>query len=289
MRSSVRIGELTQIHRFAIGFLTLALLTSLPEVSVAVSSVRLGEPEVSISNVLGSNVANICLIIGSLAILRPIAIGRGLRSIPPILLAVTGLFSLTWIRGFSRVLGLILIALFVVLCYHVLYKAIAIEERRRVAASALDLAINLVLLWLGILGLFASAFYVVESVVTVAELAGIAAAVIAATIIAFGTSLPELSTALVACKQGEVELALGNIIGSCLINLTLVLGVTLAFSAEIGLAPYLGIFLFLVVVTGIFSLLAQKARMGMLTGVLLLGLYGLYLATIGYAAGHVSS
>jgi cation:H+ antiporter len=238
----VKVADISGFGKTTIGFLLVGLSTSLPELSVAFFSV--GDPEavgISIGNVLGSNIVNVCLIFGVCILYATMKHKRCIEFLP--LLSgdemkdlLFGLFMasvipliLIYIGYASRVVGIGLLLFFVWNTYQLTRKRKIIEE----AGQGLErtrLPRYLLLTLVGLVGVVASSFFIVEAATNIALSIGISKLVIGATVVAIGTSLPELATSLVATKNDELNIALGNIIGSGIINLTLILGATLALT-----------------------------------------------------------
>jgi len=147
------------------------------------------------------------------------------------------------------------------------------------------LRLNVALTFLGVVGVIISAYFIVESAVTIAEFAGVPRTLIGATIIAFGTSLPEFSLDVRAFLKGHSALALGDVVGSCFVNITLILGITLLVPVLVGSPSTMNMLVFLDLV--VFSLIANlllwyflsMGRLGKREGAILLFIYLLFLAT----------
>jgi len=296
--NAIKVSEITQLAKTSIGFSLLAFSTSLPELSVAFIAAFTGEATVSVGNVLGSNIVNITLIIGLAALLLSLRHPRKVNIISSfareeLSTLYFGLFissiiplSLVYIAAASWIVGLILILIFVFSTYQLsriripteLPTVVSEDERRKLKRCVF---ITLV----GVAGVVLSAYFLVESAVAIAEAIGIPPSLIGATVIAFGTSLPEITLDLRAFLKGHSELAFGDIIGSSFVNITLILGVTLFVPVLLGstVTPDIRIFQNLV----IFSLIANLflwyfLSMGRLTwreGAIFLFLYALFLAT----------
>jgi cation:H+ antiporter len=240
--NSVKVADITGFGKTTIGFILVAFSTSLPELFVAIFSViRPESVGISIGNVLGSNIVNICLILGICFLLiswkRPnrtyflpniakeevgsLYFGLFIASIIPL--------TLLYIGYASRLIGIILLAIFVFYLYQ-LSKIRIIKEESTLGEERKKLRKYTYLTFLGALGVIASSYFIVESASYIALEVGVPRVVIGATVVAFGTSVPELATSIDATRKGHLELALGNIVGSCFINITCILGATLAAS-----------------------------------------------------------
>lgn len=212
-----------------IGMLVIGLGTSAPEVVVSTLSSLQGNPGLALGNAYGSNIANIALILGVTALLSPITVkSRVLRRELPLLAGATALAWVLIADGhFSRLDAWLQFAAFG------LFLGWSLWQERRAGADALgeeaaaeipDMSMRRGLLWVlvGLLVLVASSRLVVWGAVGLAQAAGVSDLVIGLTVVAVGTSLPELAAAVAAVRKGEHDLALGNVIGSNMFNTLLV-------------------------------------------------------------------
>jgi len=228
------------VSPLAIGLTVVAFGTSAPELAVNVNAALADKGGVSFGNIIGSNMANIGLILGLTALIKPIVLRRSFvsRELPMMLLATVA----TLIMGFDQVLGrgpdhysrgegLVLLLLFLVFLFYTVGDFV--RQRGRSDAQGLvkeEGAISVgraqFLTLIGLIGLVGGAELTVNSAVSIAEAAGISEVIIGLTMLAVGTSLPELVASIMAIRKGHVELAIGNVVGSNIFNLLLVLGVT---------------------------------------------------------------
>jgi len=237
--NSVKVADITGFGKTTIGFILVAFSTSLPELCVSIFAAIGGESiGVAIGNVLGSNIVNICFILGVCFLLLTLKSSESVKLAPAMAkeemgtlyfgLFVASIIPLTLLYiGFaSRVIGLILLAVFVFYVYQ-LSKVRKIREEGSLGEERRRLPRYVFFTILGVALVVASAYFIVDSASYIAEGLGIPKVVIGATIVAFGTSLPELATSIDSVQKGHVDLALGNIVGSCFINITCILGVAL--------------------------------------------------------------
>ncbi len=300
--NSIKVSDITGLTRTSIGFSLLAFSTSLPEVSVAFISAFTAEAAISVGNVLGSNIVNICLIVGMAALILFFRRPRRNGLIPSFAKEELGslnfgLFicsiiplTLVYLTEASWFVGLILLLIFVFYTYQLSRIRIPREESASVSDdSKKKLRLYVLLTFLGVVGVILSAYFLVESAVAVAEAVWIPKQIIGATIIAIGTSLPELSVSLRAFLKGQPALALGNIVGSSFINITFVLGITLFLPALLGTPLAINVLVFQDLV--IFSLITNMflwyfLSLGRLTwkeGAIFLFIFLLFLAsTMGF-------
>lgn len=238
----VKVAEISGYGKTTVGFLLIGLSTSLPELSVAFFSV--GEPEavgISIGNVLGSNIVNVCLILGVCILYAtmkhkkcieflPILSGDEMKDLQfGLFMASVIPLILIYIGYASRVVGIGLLLFFAWNTYQLTRRKTVVEEGGQGSERA-RLPRYLALTLAGLVGVVASSYFIVEAATSIALGIGISKLVVGATVVAIGTSLPELATSLIATKNDELNLALGNIIGSGIVNLTLILGATLVLT-----------------------------------------------------------
>ncbi len=322
INNAVKISRITQMGKTAVGFSLIAFSTSLPELTVAVIASLSGGAAVSVGNVFGSNIVNICVIIGLAAIvlhlrrmrgkvgLRDFFI-RGDKQVNPsgpketsevnVIPAFAkselssihfGLFIasivpmiLIYITNATWAVGLILLFIFVGYMYR-LSKVRMPAENGGIAPEEKNKLRRYVLLTLGgVIGVVLSAYFLVESAVGIATMAGLSQQVIGATIIAFGTSLPELTLDLKSFLRGHPGLAFGDIIGSSFVNITLILGITLFVPAIIGtpivmrMDVFQSLVIFSIITNLFFWYFLSREKIGWQEGLIFLFIYGLFIAT----------
>lgn len=221
------------IPPFIVGLTIVGFGTSAPELAVNLSAAWQGRYDVALGNVIGSNIANIGLILGLSALLAPLAVHMRLLKIetPLVILAGVALWLLAIDGLLGRLDGALLLAGFVVLMVYV-YRSVR-RESPQVREELADAAMTRTALWLNLLRVAAGlallvfgAGVMVESAVVIARLIGLSELLIGLTIVAVGTSLPELATSLLAARRGQTDIAVGNVLGSCLFNILLILGAT---------------------------------------------------------------
>jgi len=297
--SAVKVSDVTGFGKTAVGFVLIAFSTSLPELSVSVIAAFGGEAALSVGNVLGSNIVNICLIVGLGAVLVGLRRRSNSVGVIPALAKEEfgslyfGLFvasiiplSLIYIMYGSWFVGLILLSVFGAYLYLMSKVRVPSEQSRSVSEEMRrKLRLYVTLTFAGVAGVVISSYFIVDSASTIAEFAGVPKTLIGATIVAFGTSLPEFTIDIRSFLTGHSALALGDIVGSCFINITLILGVTLVAPALMGTPLTVNMVVFSDLV--IFSLIANlflwyffsTGRLSWKEGAILLFLYVLFLAT----------
>lgn len=218
-----------KVSELVIGLTVVSLGTSLPEFIVSFMSLLRNSSDMSVGNIMGSNIFNILVIVGASAIMKNIKVEKSLlqRDIPVCLVASVLLFVFAFSGGIIiRLEGLVLVAFF---CAY-LYMAYRVALRDRKAAQDVILEEKtpmfkiLMLIVVGIVALVVGGRVLVNNAVAVAQDLNVSESVIGMTILAGGTSLPELATSVVAARKGSFGLALGNVIGSNVFNIAFVIG-----------------------------------------------------------------
>jgi cation:H+ antiporter len=216
-----------------VGMLVVGFGTSAPEMVVSVLAAAQGNPGLALGNAWGSNIVNMALILGVTALLAPVLVQSVvLRKELPILMAVTALTALlVWNGVLSRLDAAVLLLVFAGLVSWSIVEArrskgdtLARETATELRAHALPLRRALLLLVVGLLVLVGSSRILVWGAVDIAQSLGVSDLVIGLTVVAVGTSLPELAACVTAARKGEDDIALGNILGSCLFNTLAVVG-----------------------------------------------------------------
>ncbi len=290
--NSVNLASVTGLGKTKVGFLLVAFSTSLPELFVALFAIMdTGTVGISIGNILGSNIMNICLILGLGFVLMGIKypesvgfftkmareevgnlnFGIFVASIVPLLLLYFGYAS--------QLIGALLIGLFVYNMYDLARKRETVEqisdtaerdENKKYAIKAL----------VGIIGVVSSSFFIIESATFLALTAGIPPIVVGATLVAFGTSFPELVTSVDSVRKGFIDLALGNVIGSCFINITLILGFSFLFTPlNVDVSAFSDLILISLIANIVFGYIIQNSNVGKREGIVLLAIYAIFLIT----------
>lgn len=217
-----------------VGMLIVGFGTSAPEMVVSTLAASQGNPGLALGNAWGSNIVNIALILGVTALISPIIVhSMILRKELPILAAVTALSAyLVWDGEISRLDAAVLLAVFGALVTWSIVEgmrsnsdALAVETAVEMKAHAMPLKLALVLLGVGLLVLIASSRLLVWGAVSIAQSLGVSDLIIGLTVVAVGTSLPELASCVAAARKGEHDIALGNVLGSNLFNTLAVVGI----------------------------------------------------------------
>lgn len=280
-----------KISDLAIGLTVVAFGTSTPELFVNVIASLKGNTDIAIANVLGSNIANILLILGVSSIIRPLSVTKGTvwKEIPFSLLAaiVLGLMAndrlidKNGVSILTRIDGLVLMSFFVIFLYYSFSIAKEIDGMdNQIPSKEYGLMKSVLRVALGLAGLAFGAQWVVDGAIRLALKFGISQTLIGLTIVALGTSLPELATSTVAAYKGNADIAVGNVVGSNIFNIFFVLGVSGTINPipfhgrnniDIGMVIFASLLLFTFMFTG------KKRSIDRWEGILSLVLYGVYL------------
>lgn len=227
------------VSALVVGLLVVSVGTSSPELLVNLTAQLRGVPEMAMGNAVGSNIANLALVLGLAALFWPVTVhSQLLRREYPLLLGVTLIFAAMCLDGsLGRLEGLLLVAGLIGYLGWSLRGTRDSREDTLVTESAAEappqLSVPWASLWLvlGLAALVGGSWLLVTGAKEVALELGLSPLVIGLTVVALGTSLPELATSLAAAAKGESDLAVGNVVGSCLFNLLGVLGVPALFGA----------------------------------------------------------
>jgi cation:H+ antiporter len=230
------IARKLKVSDISIGLTIVAFGTSMPELVVNIFASAQGNPDIAIGNILGSNIANIFLILGISAIIYPLTVKKNTvwKEIPFSLLAaiVVGILASDMLidgRDFSELSrgdGFILIGFFAIFMYYIV--SISKDVDAGIEADVKEMATGKSTMYLigGLIGLVAGGKLIVDSAVEIASSLGLSEAFIGLTVVAVGTSLPELATSAVAAYKKNVDIAVGNIVGSNIFNVFWILGIS---------------------------------------------------------------
>jgi cation:H+ antiporter len=290
INNSVKVSEITGFGKTTVGFILVGFSTSLPELSVSIfaviSQAGIG---VAIGNVLGSNIVNISLILGVCFLmvalkcpkyeclypamakeeLGSLHFGLFIASIIPL--------ALLYIGYASQFIGVILLTIFVFYTIQ-LARVKRLKDEGALGSERSKLRKYVSFALIGAALIVASAFFIVESASFIAASMGVPPVVIGATVVAFGTSIPELVTSIGSVRKGHLDLALGNIVGSCFINITFILGVALLASPlTINMTAFSNLALFSLITNLFLWYFLSSEKMSWREGALLLVLYTAFL------------
>ena len=285
-----------------VGLTIVAIGTSLPELMVGITSASEGHVDMALGNVAGSCLANLLLILGITAIITPVVLSKNTRRFDiPVSIAATGvllLFANTG-EGLSSVEGFVLTALFALFIVHAVVQGMCDDadmpatepnvgdkdgvDEEVEAGPKRGMAVNILMLLLCSFVLKVAADLVVDGSVAIAQAFGLSEHVIGVTVVAIGTCLPELVTAVMAAARGNTDIAVGNVVGSNISNLLLVPGVTAMISPMAYDAAFNVEFLLIMACSAlllVFAKVGERQTMTRFNGACYVALCAAYLATM---------
>jgi len=282
-----------RVSKMLIGLTIIAFGTSAPELAVSISALASGSTDVVLGNVIGSCIINVLLILGIAAVIRPIKIkANTVRKELPLCLMISTLLAVLFLdvmlagdsqNEFSRADAIVVLLFFCIFLYYLITLAKQSRENKEVDQKAkYKLGKSLLLVFIGLVGIIVGSDLVVKNSIEVASAIGWSERLISLTVVAFGTSLPELVTTIVAAKKGEQDLAVGNIIGSNIFNICVVLGIPVALFGSVTPASFQMLDIFMLVGSAallfFFALTRRKITRG--EGVAMLIAFTVYYSAI---------
>jgi cation:H+ antiporter len=291
VKGAIGVAAKAKLSTLVIGMTVVSFGTSAPELLVSLKAAYMEVPEITIGNVVGSNIANLALVLGLTVIIFPMPVARDTISYDWPMMLLSGLlffiFSLggliqRW-HGFLLFIILILFIVFIIRKSRKKNKAIELtdeeEDSEVEVTSTKPTWLNFIFLILGLVGLYFGAQWFISGASSIGEKAGLSKHVIAITVVAFGTSVPELVTSVVAAYRKEMDISVGNLIGSNIFNVMAVIGITamvLPIKVDYSVVTWdmlwmLGIYLLLL------PMILVKRKIGRFSGVVLLLSYIVYI------------
>ena len=280
------IAKKFHIPEIVIGLTIVAIGTSMPELVVSVTSALEGHSDLAIGNVVGSNIANMFLILGACAIIKPLIFKKETRLFEiPFTVFVT-IYKITKEEG---IILLIFFILFIIYNLIMAKKGESFDKEEGIIEIKTN-ATNQSPVWeslfgiiIGIIGLKLGGDLVVDNSVEIARLLGISEILISLTIVAFSTSLPELITSIAATKKGETDMAIGNVLGSQIFNILLIIGISAVLAPISYSKSYDSNIILLIIGTiilGLFPFIGKKNQMTRFNGLVFVITYMVYLVSI---------
>ena len=292
VRSSVKLALYLKISSLVIGLTVVSFGTSFPELVVSLNAALDGHPDISVGNVIGSNIANLALVLGLSALIFPMAVKRStvVFDWPIMLIATVVLILFAWDLEIQFYEGVILFVALLV------YNFVLIRASRKATKDDMDMEdveelkerssanmIRAIIIFvISLVALILGAEILVDGAVGIARSCGIEERVIAVSIVAFGTSAPELATSLIALYKKEAAISVGNLIGSNIFNILGILGVT-AIVTPIDVNPQImasDIYWVMGIPLLLYPMLLTRMRVARIEGVLLFGAYLTYMILI---------
>jgi len=254
VRGASRLASSLGVPPLVVGLTVVAYGTSTPEVAVSLQAALAGQADISLGNIVGSNIFNVLFILGLSAMIAPLVVSRKLVQIDvPLMVGVSALMLVMALDGrISRLDGAVLAALVLIYTAFLVRQARTERTASREAAAAAGgenavpapgptarmWAVNLAYVAAGLGLLVLGSAWFVESSMAIARMMGVSELVIGLTIVAAGTSMPEVATSIIATVRGERDIAVGNVVGSNIYNILAVLGFAALLSpAGVGVAP----------------------------------------------------
>lgn len=286
---SSAIARKYHIPEIVIGLTIVSIGTSMPELMVSFTSALEGHSDISVGNVIGSNLCNLLLILGLTSIVTPLVFSKTTKDYDiSIMLFSTIIVLLLANKGniLSRADGILLLVLFI---FFILYtikiaqKSMNNCKENEVEIPKGKMIISVIKILVGIVLLKFGGDISVNNAVEVAQILGVSERIIGVTIVAIGTSLPELITSIVAAFKKEIDIAIGNIVGSNIFNLLLILGVSATISPIVYSIEYNLDFILLSIASLLllcFAMFGKKDTMTRFNGLIYLLMYGGYMASL---------
>lgn len=292
------------VSSLIIGLTVVAFGTSLPELVVSLYSAANDAPELAVGNILGSNIANTLLILGVVAVITPVYVHRkvvwrevlfNIAASVLLLLLVVGeqFLDPNAIVGLSRFDGIILVSYFVLFIVYAFRKhhlhALAVENKPK-GKKKTKISASVGMITLGIIGLVVGGQWIVDGAISISEYLGVGEGFIGLTIVALGTSMPELAASIAAIRKKKVDIAVGNVVGSNLFNILWVLGLTAVVQPiEFSTVQVVNTALVAIASITLFALLTigkRKHQLSGLEGLALLSFYAFYMIILYYLLTH---
>lgn len=283
---SSNVAKKFHIPEIIIGLTIISIGTSMPELFVSITSALDGYSDMAIGNVIGSNIVNLLFILGISAWINPIEVKKETKFIEiPICLAITVIFMIVCNikHGISRVEGMFLIFLFALFIIYTIFMAFRENKEEKVEEGEennTSLFKDIFSIILGIIALKVGGDLTVHNAVNVAEYFNLSEKIISITILAIGTSLPELVTSVSASIKGKSDIAIGNILGSNIFNMLLIIGTSSIIKPIIYNLSYnrdLIVLIFSTTLLAIFTLIPPKNKMSRVNGAIYTFIYVEYM------------
>lgn len=291
VEGSSSVAKKFHIPEIIIGLTIVSIGTSMPELFVSSTSTLNGSSDMAIGNIIGSNLCNLLLILGLSTIIKPVKFQRETRLIEiPMCLAITIIFTIFCnTQGtISKLEAMFLIILFVIFIIYTIImgkKGEQFEKKDTIVeiqaeSKQLSMAKSVLFIILGIIGLKIGGDLTVDNATNIARMFNVSEKIIGLTILAIGTSLPELVTSVTAAIKGNSDIAIGNIIGSNIFNILFIIGVSALISPLAYNFTYniqIGILILATIVLALFPIIPPKNEMSRFNGAIYLTMYIIYM------------
>ena len=284
-----------KVSKMLIGLTIVAFGTSAPEFAVSVKSLINGSGDMVLGNVIGSNILNIVLILGMSAMFHPLSVkDTTVKKELPITLLMTTIFAVllsdklfddinTKVNVLTRSDGIIIILFFLVFVYYLIKMAknkIEVDQEEKYMSLKKAIIFTII----GIISIVLGSNLVVDNAASIAKTVGVSEKMIALTIIALGTSLPELVTSITATRKGECDIAIGNVVGSNIFNIGIVLGIPIAIFGGINQITinYIDLIVMIVSALLVFIFSLKDRKISKSEGLVFLMIFAIYYSYVIY-------
>lgn len=279
-----------KISKIIIGLTIVAFGTSAPEFAISIKALLSNSGEIVLGNVVGSNISNSLLILGIASVICPLTIKTNtIKKELPLSLLISTLLVILFLdnpfNGYQNQItksdGIVMILFFIIFVYY-LFSTIRNKTNDEVSLPKYSLSKSIIFIILGIIGVIVGSELVVNSATSISKILGISDRLISLTVITFGTSLPELVTTITAARKKEQDILIGNIIGSNIFNICVVLGIPVALIGGISPSSFLIMDLLMLLVSSImlFVFARSNHKISKSEGIIMLSLYFIYYAYI---------
>lgn len=279
-----------KVPKIIIGLTVVAFGTSVPEFAVSVKSIISGNHDIVLGNVIGSNILNILLILGVASLFKPLVVNSNTvkKELPMMILMMTlfgalisdNIFDSGVNNAFTRSDGWVVLLFFSVFIYYLISSTLKSRnlnnnEKEDIKLSPMN---SIVYTFIGIALIILGSNFVVDNASEIAKILGVSEKMIGLTIVALGTSLPELVTSVMASRKGESDLAIGNVVGSNIFNIGMVMGVPVALFGGITKINFNGIDLLLMLISSLllFWFLVKDRKLSRNEGIMFLIIFLIY-------------
>lgn len=281
------LAENFKVPKMVIALTIVAFGTSAPELAVSIQAILKGSSEIVLGNVVGSNILNILLILGVSSLFSPMGVKDDTvhKEIPLTILISTllmavcfdNMFNVKAINIISRADGLAIILFFAIFIYY-LFSVMKNRDKEKETKPKYNIFMSIILLLLGLVGIVVGSNFVVNNASSIAKVLGVSDKMISLTIVALGTSLPELVTSVQAARKGENDIAIGNIIGSNIFNIGIVIGLPAFFinTVKVGTFNYIDMFMMIFSAILLYFLTRKHNKIDRKDGIVMLILFICY-------------
>ena len=281
-----------KIPKIIIGLTIVAFGTSAPELAVSIKANLSGSSDMVLGNVVGSNIMNILLILGTSSLFAKMAVKDSTvkKEIPFTILFSTLLMVLAFDNMFdnsitnviTRTDGIVILLFFVIFIYYLVTVMKSDRNKEAGEKPKFNIVYSILFTIIGLVGIVVGSNFVVDNATEIAKALNVSEKMISLTIVAFGTSLPELVTSIQAARKGENDIAIGNIIGSNVFNIGMVIGLPAAFIGQVSVGSfnYIDMFTMIISATLLLVLTFKKRKLERNQGIVMLLIFAIYYAHV---------